>query len=46
VNTREIYREGGNISLRKSLVLEEKRKEKESPSVTEKLQQAFSACSS
>jgi hypothetical protein len=41
VNTRERYREGGNISLKKSLLQEEKGKAKGSPSVTEKLQQAF-----
>jgi hypothetical protein len=41
VNTRGRYREGGNISLKKSLLLEEKGKAKGSPSVTEKLQQAF-----
>jgi hypothetical protein len=41
LNTRERYREGGNISLKKSLLLEEKGKAKGSPSVTEKLQQAF-----
>jgi hypothetical protein len=41
VNTRERYREGGNISLKKSLLLEEKGKAKGSPSVMEKLQQAF-----
>jgi hypothetical protein len=41
VNTRERYREGGNISLKKSLLLEEKGKVKGSPSVMEKLQQAF-----
>jgi hypothetical protein len=41
VNTRERYREGGNISLKKSLLLEEKGKAKGSPSVTEKLQRAF-----
>jgi hypothetical protein len=41
VNRRERYRESGNISLKKSLLLEEKGKEKGSPSVTEKLQQAF-----
>jgi hypothetical protein len=41
VNTRERYREGGNISLKKALLLEEKGKAKGSPSVTEKLQQAF-----
>jgi hypothetical protein len=41
VNTRERYREGGNISLKKSLLLEEKGKAKRSPSVTEKLQHAF-----
>jgi hypothetical protein len=41
VNTRERYREGGNISLKNSLLLEEKGKAKGSPSVTEKLQQAF-----
>jgi hypothetical protein len=41
VNTRERYKEGGNISLKKSLLLEEKGKAKGSPSVTEKLQQAF-----
>jgi hypothetical protein len=29
VNTRETYREGGNISLEKSLTLEEKGKQKE-----------------
>jgi hypothetical protein len=29
VNTREIYREGGNISLKNSLLLEEKGKQKE-----------------
>jgi hypothetical protein len=37
VNTRE----GGNVSLKKSLLLEEKGKPKGSPSVMEKLQQAF-----
>jgi hypothetical protein len=41
VNTRERYKEGGIISLKKSLLLEEKGKEKISPSVTEKLQHAF-----
>jgi hypothetical protein len=41
VNTKERYREDGNISLKKSLLLEEKGKAKGSPSVTEKLQQAF-----
>jgi hypothetical protein len=41
VNTRERYGEGGNISLKKSLLLEEKGKAKGSPSVMEKLQQAF-----
>jgi hypothetical protein len=41
VNTRESYGEGGNISLKKSLLLEEKGKAKGSPSVTERLQQAF-----
>jgi hypothetical protein len=41
VNTRERYRECGNISLKKSHLLEEKGKAKGSPSVTEKLQQAF-----
>jgi hypothetical protein len=41
VNTRERYREGGNISLKKSLLLEEKGKAKRSPSMTEKLQHAF-----
>jgi hypothetical protein len=41
VNTRERYKEGGNISLKKSLLLAEKGKAKRSPSVTEKLQQAF-----
>jgi hypothetical protein len=41
VNTRERYKEGGNISLKKSLLLEEKGKAKGSPSVMEKLQQAF-----
>jgi hypothetical protein len=41
VNTRERYREGGNISLNKSPLLEEKGKAKGSPSVMEKLQQAF-----
>jgi hypothetical protein len=41
VNTRERYRKGGNISLKKSLLLEEKGKAKRSPSMTEKLQQAF-----
>jgi hypothetical protein len=40
VNTRERYREGGNISLKKSLLLE-KGKAKGSPSVMEKPQQAF-----
>jgi hypothetical protein len=34
-------REGGNICLIKSLLLKEKGKAKGSPSVTEKLQQAF-----
>jgi hypothetical protein len=37
VNTRERYKEGGNISLKKLLPLEEKGKAKGSPSVTEKL---------
>jgi hypothetical protein len=41
VHIRERYREGGNISLKKSLLLEEKGKAIGSPSVTEKLQQAF-----
>jgi hypothetical protein len=41
VNTRERYKEGGNISLKKSLRLEEKGKAKGSPSVMEMLQQAF-----
>jgi hypothetical protein len=41
VNTRERYREGGNISLKNSLLLEEKGKANGSPSVMEKLQQAF-----
>jgi hypothetical protein len=41
VNTIERYREGGNISLKKSLLLEGKGKAKASPSVMEKLQQAF-----
>jgi hypothetical protein len=41
VNIRERYREGGNISLNKSLLLEEKGKAKGSPSVKEKLHQAF-----
>jgi hypothetical protein len=41
VNTRERYKKGGNISLKKSILLEEKRKAKGSPSVTEKMQQAF-----
>jgi hypothetical protein len=41
VNTREKYREGGNISLKKSLLLEEKGKAKGSPSVTKTQQQAF-----
>jgi hypothetical protein len=41
VNTRERYIEGGNISLKKFLLLEEKGKAKGSPSVTEKLQEAF-----
>jgi hypothetical protein len=41
VNTREIYREGGNITLKKSVLLEEKGKGKGSPSVMEKLQQAL-----
>jgi hypothetical protein len=41
VNTRERYRECGNISLKKSLLLEEKGRAKGSPSVTEKLQQAL-----
>jgi hypothetical protein len=41
MNTRERYREGGNISLKKSLLLEEKGKAKGSPSVTEKLHQTF-----
>jgi hypothetical protein len=41
VNTRERYREGGNISLKKSLLLEKKGKAKGSPSVMEKLHQAF-----
>jgi hypothetical protein len=36
VNTRERYREGGNISLKKSLLLEENGKAKGSASVTEK----------
>jgi hypothetical protein len=37
VNTRERYIEGGNISHKKSLLLEEKGKAKGSPSVMEKL---------
>jgi hypothetical protein len=41
VNTRERYKEGGNISLKKSHLLEEKGNAKGGPSVTEKLQQAF-----
>jgi hypothetical protein len=41
VNIRERYREGGNISLKKSLLLEEKGKTKGCPSVTEMLQQDF-----
>jgi hypothetical protein len=41
VNTIERYREDGNISLKKSLLLEEKGKAKGSPSVMEKLQRAF-----
>jgi hypothetical protein len=41
VSTSERYREGGNISLKKSLLLEEKGKAKGSPSLTEMLQQAF-----
>jgi hypothetical protein len=41
VNTRERYRKGGNISLKKSLLPKEKGKTKRSPSMTEKLQQAF-----
>jgi hypothetical protein len=38
VSTRERYGEGGNIYLKKSLLLEEKGKAKGNPSVTEKLQ--------
>jgi hypothetical protein len=41
VNTRERYKEGGNISFKKSLLLEEYGKAKGSPSVMEKMQQAF-----
>jgi hypothetical protein len=41
VNTRERYREGGNISLKKSLLLEENGESKRKPSLTEKLKQAF-----
>jgi hypothetical protein len=41
VNTRERYREGGNISLKNSLLLEGKGKAKGIPNVMEKLQQAF-----
>jgi hypothetical protein len=41
VNTRARYREGGNISPKKSVLLEEKEKAKGSPSVMDKLQQAF-----
>jgi hypothetical protein len=41
VNTRERYREGGNMSPKKSILLEEKGTAKVSPSVMEKLQQAF-----
>jgi hypothetical protein len=41
VNTRERYREGGNISLKKSLLSEEKGKAKGNPSVMENLLQAF-----
>jgi hypothetical protein len=41
VNTRERYKESGNISLKKSLLLKEKGKANGSPSVMEKLQQAF-----
>jgi hypothetical protein len=40
VNTRERYRDGGNISLKKSLLLE-KGKAKRSPRVTENLHHAF-----
>jgi hypothetical protein len=40
-DTRERYRESGNISLKRSFLLEEKGKAIGSPSVTEKLQQAF-----
>jgi hypothetical protein len=38
VSTSERYKKGGNISHKKSLLLEEKGKAKGSPSVTEKLQ--------
>jgi hypothetical protein len=38
VNTRQRYREGGNISLKKSLLSKEKGKAKGIPSVMEKLQ--------
>jgi hypothetical protein len=41
VNTRVRYKEGGNIFLKKPLLLEEKGKAKGSPNVAEKLQQAF-----
>jgi hypothetical protein len=41
VNTRERYKEGGNISLKISLLQKEKGKAKGSPSLMEKLQQAF-----
>jgi hypothetical protein len=41
VSTSERYRKGGNISFKKSLLLEEQRKAKGSPSVMEKLQQSF-----
>jgi hypothetical protein len=41
VSTIERNREGGNMSFKKSLLLEDKGKAKGSPSVTKQLQQAF-----
>jgi hypothetical protein len=46
VNTRERYREGGNISLKISLLLEEKGKGKGSPSDGKAAASFPSACSS
>jgi hypothetical protein len=47
VNTRERYREGGNISLKKSLLLEEKGESKRKPKCDGEVAASFpSACTS